>query len=179
MNRITKRRKYIRLESPYITMYQVKPNEDMISQGWDIITVKNLSAGGMFFYARNNFEVGTVLSLKIGFSLSHPDILCVGRVVCAKRHLDTSIIGLAIEFTKINEQIKVLINNEIAMASKQNWDNCQLYMTDDCPNIKDEFMKRFIYNSYIGRRYLPTYDKRKEAEINKRFAHNCDSFVQV
>ena len=62
------------------------------------------------------------------------------------------------------------------MLSKKKWDNCQLFDTNACPNVKDKSMKRFIYDSYIGRRYLPTFDKRNETEINKRFAHNCDLF---
>ncbi len=62
------------------------------------------------------------------------------------------------------------------MPSKKIWDNCQLFNTNACPNVKDKFMKQFIYDSYIGRRYLPTFDKRNETAINKRFAHNCDSF---
>jgi hypothetical protein len=94
-------------------MLQVKLNEDMISHEWNMITVTNLSAGGIFFYTRMNFEVDTVLNLKIGFSLSHPAIICVGSVIRAKRHLDTTIFGFAIKFTEINEQIKNMINDKI------------------------------------------------------------------
>ncbi len=176
MNRISELRKYVRIEKPYFAMLQIKANEDMISQDWEKVVLANLSAGGMSIYARKNIEVDTVLDVKIDFSNSHPDILCVGRVIRAKKHFDNSIIGFAIEFTEINEQIKEVINFKIAIASKQNWDNCKLFNTNGCPNIKDEFMKRFVYESSIGRRYLPTFDKRKETEVNERFAHNCDSF---
>ena len=111
MNRIPESRKYVRIEKPYITRFQVQSNEEMISSDWDMVAVINLSAGGIFFYARKNFEVGTILDLRVGFSLSHPSIKCVGRVIRAKRHLDTSIIGFAIEFTEIDEQIKKEISN--------------------------------------------------------------------
>jgi len=157
-------------------MLHVKLNENMTPKDWDMVTVTNLSAGGISFYTRNNFEIDTVLDLKIDFSLSPPDIKCVGKVLRTKRHLDTSIIAIAIEFTEIDEQIKKVINNKI-IASIRNWDNCQLFNTDACPKINDKFMKQFILNSSIDRRYLPTYDKRKETEINERFAHSCDSFI--
>ena len=73
----------------------------------------NLSAGGIFFYSRTNLEVGTILDLKIGFSRSDPTIICVGKVIRAKRQLDTSIIGYAIEFTEINEQLNKMINKSL------------------------------------------------------------------
>ncbi len=51
-------------------------------------------------------EIGTILDLIIGFSTSVPCIKCEGRVVHAKRHMDTFIFGIVITFTKIDERIK-------------------------------------------------------------------------
>tara|TARA_B100000315_G_C14142986_1_gene392159 strand:- start:82 stop:432 length:351 start_codon:yes stop_codon:yes gene_type:complete len=113
MYRVSERRKYPRIEKPYITRFQVKINADMICKEWDMVVVTNLSASGIFLYARKNLEVGTILNIKIGFSPSHPSIICVGRVIRMKRDPDTPAIGFAIEFTEINKQIRKVINNII------------------------------------------------------------------
>ncbi len=80
---------------------------------WDMVAIVNLSAGGIFFYALENLKVGTILDLKIGFSYTHPSIICVGKIIRTKRHLDTSIIGLAIQFTEIDEHLVEAINTKI------------------------------------------------------------------
>ncbi len=113
MYKISERRKYPRIEKPYITRFQVKINVDMICKEWDMVVVINLSAGGIFIYAKKNLEVGTILNLKISFSSSHPSIICVGRVIRMKRVPDTPAIGFAIEFTEINKQIREVINKII------------------------------------------------------------------
>jgi hypothetical protein len=113
MYKIPETRKHVRIEKPYITRFNVKSSEQMIFNDWDMVAVINLSAGGLFFYAKKNLEVGTILDLKIGFSLSNPSIICNGKVIRAKRHLDTSIIGFAIEFTQIAEHARKAINNTV------------------------------------------------------------------
>jgi hypothetical protein len=118
MYKIKETRKHVRIEKPYVTRFNVKSNEEMISSEWDMVAVINLSAGGLFFYAKKNLEVGTNLDLKIGFSLSHPSIKCTGKVIRAKRHLDTSIIGFAIEFTQIPEHARKAINNTVVEKVK-------------------------------------------------------------
>ncbi len=90
----------------------------MISSNWDMVAVTNLSAGGIFFYAKKNLEVDTILDLKIGFSLTLPSIICIGKVIRAKRHLDTSIIGFAIQFTQIAEHARKAINNTVKEKAK-------------------------------------------------------------
>jgi len=77
-----------------------------------MVAVFNLSAGGISFYTRTNLEVGTILDLKIGFSRSHPSIICVGKVVRVTKHPVTSINGYAVEFTEIDEQIRKMINKK-------------------------------------------------------------------
>ena len=119
MGEIPEQRKYVRIEKPYITRFRVKPYDDMVSKDLDTVTVFNLSAGGIFFYSSINLEVGTILDLKIGFSHIHPSVICVGRVIRAKRHPDASNIGYAIEFTEIDEQIKQMINKSLEIRGWQ------------------------------------------------------------
>ena len=113
MYRISERRKYPRIEKPYITRFKVKINADMIFKEWENVAVINLSAGGIFLYVKKNLEVGTILNLKIGFSPSHPSIISVGRVIRMKRAPVTPKTAFAIEFTEINKQIREVINNII------------------------------------------------------------------
>jgi len=87
---------------------------NMLAKEWDMVTTNNLSANGIFFFTDRNLEVGTILELKIGFSLSHPSIICVGKVIRMRRHMDTSTIGFAIVFTEIDEQIKKQISNIVS-----------------------------------------------------------------
>jgi len=119
MYNIPEQRKYVRIEKPYITKFRVKPCDDIITKDWNTAVVNNLSAGGIFFYASVNLEVGTILDLKIVFSHSHPSIICVGRVIRVKRHLDICIIGYTIEFTEIDEQIKIMINKRLEITEWQ------------------------------------------------------------
>jgi len=111
MYKFPEARKYKRTEKRYITRFQVKSNEDKVYKEWDMVAIANLSAGGIFFYSIENLEVGTTMNLKIGLSHSHPSITCVGRVIRAKRQLDTSLVGFAIQFTEIDEHIVEVINN--------------------------------------------------------------------
>ncbi|MCP4264064.1 MAG: PilZ domain-containing protein [Candidatus Brocadiaceae bacterium] len=116
----TQKRRYTRIEHPYITRFRVKPNAtvDMAQVYWDMVAVNNLSAGGLFFHARKDWDVGMILDLKIGFSISRPSILCVGKVIRTKRHLNTSIIGFAIEFTEIDKHIKEVIHLTASQTDK-------------------------------------------------------------
>ena len=112
MYKVSENRKYKRIEKPYITRFRIKPYEtkDMVSTDWDMVAVNNLGAGGIFFHTRSSLEIGTTLDLKIGFSKYIPRIKCIGRVNRVKRLLGTSIIGIAIEFTEIDDHVKEILN---------------------------------------------------------------------
>ncbi len=118
MYKFTEARKHVRVEKPFITRFHVKLNENMVSSNWDMVAVINLSAGGLFFYVKKDLEVGTILDLKIGFSIFQPSLICVGKIIRAKRHLDTSTVGYAIEFTKIDEDIKEMITDAATKSVK-------------------------------------------------------------
>ncbi len=116
MNKLPNDREYIRVVKPYIVKFRVKAEEMLstTSEEWDMVTTNNFSAKGVFFFSNRNLEFGTILELIIDFSHLHPfysSIRCVGKIIRMKRHMDTSTIGFAIEFTEIDEQaIKVISN---------------------------------------------------------------------
>jgi len=106
------KRKYIRIEKPYMARFRIKPdgNSGVVSTGWDMVAVNDLGAGGVFFNSSNNLEIGTILNLKIGFSTTTPTIKCDGIVTRVINHPNTFIFGVATVFTKIDEHIKEMIN---------------------------------------------------------------------
>jgi len=112
MYKFLEARKHPRIANPYITRFRVKSNNDIIYNDWDMVAIVNLSAGGIFFYTLVNLEVGTTLDLKIGFSYTHPSIICVGKIIRSKKNLNTSINGLAIQFTEIDDHIIEVINDK-------------------------------------------------------------------
>ncbi|MCP4265106.1 MAG: PilZ domain-containing protein [Candidatus Brocadiaceae bacterium] len=119
MYKISKQRKHARIEKPYITTYRVKPSDGMDSKDWDMVAVVNLSAGGILFHAHQlKLKVDTILDLKIGFSLTHPSIICVGRIIRVKKHLRTSIASFAIQFTEIDKHIVEAINDTVVANVK-------------------------------------------------------------
>ncbi|MDP6923841.1 MAG: PilZ domain-containing protein [Candidatus Scalindua sp.] len=114
------KRKYIRIEKPYMARFRVKPYENpgAASTEWDMVAVNDLGAGGVFFNASNDLKIGTILNLKIGFSTTTPSIKCDGIVTRVINHPDTSIFGVAAAFTKIDEHMKEMINKVAGLGYK-------------------------------------------------------------
>ncbi len=115
------KRRYERIEKPFIVKLQTIPEEpkERISPDWDMVVAKDLGAGGVFFYSSKNLGIGTALDFKIGFSTSSPPVECVGIVLRVKEQPYTSIFGIAAAFTKIDEREKEMINRTALEMSRQ------------------------------------------------------------
>ncbi len=109
------RRKYKRIEKPYMVRFRTIPlvAKKMVSTDWDEVAVKNLSAGGMLFDYNKNLELDSLLDLKIDVSIVTPTINCVGKIIRIAESIPHSILGIATEFTEISEQEKKIINTTI------------------------------------------------------------------
>ncbi len=116
------RRKYKRIEKPYMAGVRVKQHEghEKGSTGWDSVILKNLSAGGgTFLTYKKDLEIGALLDLKIdvpGFILI---INCVGKVVRIAKPKSTSMYGIAIKLIDIGKQEKEAINTAVEEALEQ------------------------------------------------------------
>ncbi|MFQ5965655.1 MAG: PilZ domain-containing protein [Candidatus Scalinduaceae bacterium] len=115
------KRKHKKIEYPCIARFRVKQYEGqgMSSPDWDMVAVKNLSAGGMFFDYNKNLEIDSLLDLKIDVFKSIPAINCIGRVSRIEESQPllkqegqplNSMFSIAIEFTEINGQEREMIN---------------------------------------------------------------------
>ena len=115
-------RKYIEISTPCITRFRVKQHEgqEMSSFDWNIVAVKDMSAGGiMFNYYRMNIGFGSLLELKIDFINSKPSIGCIGRVVRIEDAHTNSMSHIAIEFIEIKELDREIINTTVEAILKR------------------------------------------------------------
>ena len=112
---IAEKRKFKRIEKPYMTRFRIKP-----AGTWDMVAVNDLGAGGIFFNSSNNLEVGTILDIRIGFSRSVPAIKCDGVVTRVIKHPDTFIFGIGTVFSRIDEHVKEMINKVVEVNYKIN-----------------------------------------------------------
>ncbi|MCP5007557.1 MAG: hypothetical protein GY941_27020 [Planctomycetes bacterium] len=105
-------RRYKKIDTPCITKFCNHQNkEDKISDpDWNIVAVKNLSAGGMVFTYDRNLEIDSILNIKLQLSKSLPTISCAGRVVRSEEHQHLSRYFIAIMFTEISTQMRECIN---------------------------------------------------------------------
>lgn len=112
MYEISEKRKYKRIEKPYIIRFRIKPyeNRGVVSKDWDMVAVNDLGAGGISFNSSRNMKPGATLDLTIGFSTSMPPIECRGIVTRVKKHPNTFTFCIASAFTEIDEHIKEMIN---------------------------------------------------------------------
>ena len=128
VNNYTERRKYKRIElgkkkykekelvAPYIARFRSKQWDfsNPLSLEWNIVAVKNLSAGGiMLDYYKKNLNLGSILELKIEFIKSQPHISCIGRVVRIEDTHVNAMFRIATEFTEINELDRRIINTTV------------------------------------------------------------------
>jgi hypothetical protein len=119
------KRKDKKIVTPYIARFRIKQYEEQetSSPDWNIVAVKNLSAGGMLFNYNKNLEIGSLLDLRIDISKSIPAIIsCIGRVIrieeprpllIQKNQSQNSMFHIATEFTEIDEQKREMINTNI------------------------------------------------------------------
>jgi hypothetical protein len=109
------RREYKRKEKPYMVRFRTIPlvAKKMVSTDWDMVAVKNLSAGGMLFDYNKNLELNSLLDFKIDISKYTPTINCVGKIIRIEELQPNSRLRIEIEFIGIGEQGKELISKAI------------------------------------------------------------------
>ncbi len=156
MDNFAEQRKYKRIElekwnykeivSPCITRFRVKPydGKEMSSLEWNIVAVKNLSAGGLMFnYYKMNLGLSSLLELKIDFIKSKPTISCLGRVVRIEDAHTNSMFRIATEFTEINGLDRELINTTVESILKR--EAIRSGYSDKQKKIKDALSKGMQY----------------------------------
>ena len=113
------RRKYRRIEKPFMARFRTKQYEglEMSSTDWDMVPVRDISAGGLAFDYTKNLGFNSLLDFKIDISLPPLTINCVGNIIRIDRPQPHSMFRIATEFTEINKQEKEMISTTIEKVS--------------------------------------------------------------
>ncbi len=115
MFNLQERRKYRRIGKPYMARFRIKQYEglEMSSTEWDMVPVRDISAGGLAFNYTKNLGFNSLLDFKIDISQYTPTINCVGKIIRAEAPQPHSMFRIATEFTEIDKQVKEKLNTTI------------------------------------------------------------------
>ncbi|MCP4269301.1 MAG: PilZ domain-containing protein, partial [Candidatus Brocadiaceae bacterium] len=132
------------------TRFRVKPcdGKEMSSLEWNIVAVKNLSAGGLMFnYYKMNLGLSSLLEMKIDFIKSKSTISCLGRVVRIEDAHTNSMLRIATEFTEINDLDREIINTTVESILKR--EAMRRDYSDKQKKIKDALSKGMQYTAKL------------------------------
>jgi hypothetical protein len=109
------KRKYKKIGKQYMARFAIRSDEaqEMESNDWDSVILKNVSAGGALFFYNKDLEIGTLLYLKIYVPKAILIINCVGKIIRIDKPKSTSMLGIAIKFTEIGEKEEELISKSV------------------------------------------------------------------
>ena len=112
MNDPSEKREFKRIEKPFMARFRVKQYKglEMSSFYWDMVSVKNVSAGGILFYYNRNLGFESLLELKLNISHTTPTINCLGKVIRIEEPEPHSLFRIATSFTDIGKKEKEIIN---------------------------------------------------------------------
>ena len=103
------RRHYRRIRKPYSVFVRVHREDDYAD--WDLVLVRDISAGGLRFAHETSWTVGTSLDLKINFSLNQPPIRVIGRVLRSEPSGAPPVYSCAVSFGPLTPAENALIDD--------------------------------------------------------------------
>lgn len=108
------RRKYRRVQKPFMVRFQVRPREaGKVPPDWDKGAVLNLGAGGALFYYNRKTRIDSILDLKMNFPAYEGSINCAGRVIRVEELPYAGMFLVAVVFTDIGDKAKEALNKAV------------------------------------------------------------------
>ena len=103
------KRRHKRIKQQFMVKFREKTSDNEDS-GWDMVTTRNLSAGGVLLNHNKGLKQGSLLEMQVNFPLSEDPINCVGKVLRFKDVPLSPIVEMAAMFTEIDDKIVRLID---------------------------------------------------------------------
>lgn len=107
------KRKYIRLKAHHLLKYKVLDKDAELS------FAKNISAGGVLFYSREEVSLGSTVEMEILFPQYPNPIKVVAKIVWKKPVKNMEGFDLGAEFINVEEDAKNFINDRILAIDKE------------------------------------------------------------
>lgn len=115
------RRSFDRLRHPFLAKFRIyadSPGEE--KSKWDVVTIRNVSPGGLSFNYTQKFEIGTIVELDIGLSSVVGTVHCLATV-CRVDEMPPKrpdlktipVYGIAVKFNDLPEDKKEAIERLI------------------------------------------------------------------
>ena len=119
------KRAYRRIDKSFLTRLKIMPSKlNRLKEAfWDLITTKNLSAGGLLFNYYKQVPVGAKIELRIVFPLADRPIECIGKVVRSQKIIDNGVKSayrIAACFEDINEKDQRSIESSVLYYDDEN-----------------------------------------------------------
>ncbi|MFA5069348.1 MAG: PilZ domain-containing protein [Candidatus Omnitrophota bacterium] len=109
------KRKYPRIVRVFMSWFKFMHSDTVppLPKEWDIVTARDLGAGGMLFNYDKPIPVGTQIQLKIVFPFTKGPITCIGTVIRNEKVVSTkypALYHIAAQFSSIGEDNKMVID---------------------------------------------------------------------
>jgi len=105
------RRKYKRIEKALIAKFKSVADSGGNDVTWNMVTLKNISAGGMLFNFDKKLQLHGILDIQINFPALKNPVKCRGKVLRVDK-IVASLYGVAVLFTKLSNEDKNIINRK-------------------------------------------------------------------
>lgn len=104
-------RQHKRIRKRFVLRFKIKPANDReeVHNGWNMVTSKDLSAGGILFNYDKEIEVGTLIDIKLNFPMSEVPITCTGEIIRNNNVPSTPLVRVAAIFLDIDDNMKELV----------------------------------------------------------------------
>src|SRR4030042_669443 len=120
------KREHERISQPFIIIFRIHQKEGSKEEhAWNMVTIRNLSIGGMCFNYLEKFALGTALEFNITLPSSLGAIRCLGEVQRIDEDLnyvidgkEIPIYGIGVQFTDIEDDKKEALAKIIKDFSK-------------------------------------------------------------
>jgi hypothetical protein len=115
------KRSHDRLRHPFLVKFRIYKNSSgQEGVRWDVVTIRNISPGGISFNYTQRFPLGTVLELDMGLSSLAGTIHCLGTV-CRVDELPPKrpdiktipVYGIAVKFSDLPDNKREIIERLI------------------------------------------------------------------
>lgn len=98
------KRRHERINGKFVAHFHVRPHQPAGEKKWDIVTLRNLSAGGILFNYDGRLPEERSIDLKINVPGISDPLICEARIIRIEPPVDYGITPIAAVFTRISPE---------------------------------------------------------------------------